>query len=99
MKRFTNENTTTKKTKLLSVITIKYLSFEKDGGEYLEFSRYYNSRYSDILKSPTQIKEYVDNIVEEFYKHIEDSQGGSGGYFYKIDNIKILLARRKVTKA
>ena len=99
VRRFTKENTSTKKTKILSVVTIKYIFFEKEGNEYSENERYYNSRFSDILKSPTQIKEYVENIVEEFYQHIEACQGGSEGYFYKIDNIKILLARRKVTKA
>jgi len=30
---------------------------------------------------------------------ILDNHGGSAGYFYKVDNIKILLAKRKVTKA
>ena len=99
IKRFTSENNSKNKTKLLSSVVIEYKFFNKVQNEYKERKRYFNAKSSEVLKSPTQIKEYVNNIVNKFFESIVDAHGGSAGYFYKIDNIKILLAKRKVTKA
>ena len=100
VKRFTSENNSKNKTKLLSSVIIEYKFFRKRiKYEYKEITRYFNSKSSEVLKSPTQIKEYVNNIVNKFFESIVDAHGGSAGYFYKIDNIKILIAKRKVTKA
>ena len=46
-----------------------------------ERKRYFNAKSSEVLKSPTQIKEYVNNIVNKVFESIVDAHGGSAGYF------------------
>jgi len=70
IKRFSYENTSKTKTKLLATISMKYLEFKKDEDELLESKGFFNSKYSEVSKSPNQIKEFVQNNVEEFYKSI-----------------------------
>jgi len=63
VKRFTSENNSKNNTKLLSSVIIEYKFFEKRKNKYKEITRYSNSKSREVLKSPTQIKEYVNNII------------------------------------
>jgi len=62
-------------------VIIEYKCFDKikdkdnsefDNNIYIdeETTRYYNSKSSEVLKSPTQIKEYVNDIVIKFFESI-----------------------------
>ena len=99
IKKFIYENKSNTKTTIQGAILINFLFFKKTNEGYEEITRHFNSKSSEILKSQNQIKEFSKNIVEAFFNRIIEDHAGSAGFFYKIDEIIILFARRKKTKA
>ena len=97
-KKFVNENNSTTKTKILAALMFEFTFFKKTKDGFEEHTQHFNIA-SQVLKSPNQIKEYSKNSVEKLFEAILENHGGSAGYFYKINEIKILFARRKMTKA
>jgi len=68
------------------LIEYNYFNLIKDDDEgdyeYKETTRNFNSKSSEVLKSLTQIKEYVNDIIIKFFESIVDAHGGSNCYFF-----------------
>ena len=99
IKKFIYENNKNTKTTIQGAIIINFTFFKKTKDGFIEIERYFHSKSSEVLKSQNQIKEFSKKNVDLFFNRLVDDNGGSAGYFYKINEITLIFAKRRKTKA
>ena len=94
-------NAQTDKYKLIATVIIKYTKIKiiNEDGDIEYSTKYFNNPNTIILRSKPNINEYCNDVKDNFFNSLVNHNKESNSIFFKIVNIKIQIAKRKLTKA